>query len=50
MYDQVDDSICNTANLFVVYKQIKRLENKSLCQESTLKPKARDSPWTIPAD
>lgn len=30
MYDQIDDSIWNTGNLFVAYQQIKRLENKSL--------------------
>lgn len=43
MYDQMHYSIWNIGTLFVVYQQIKRLGNKSLCQESTFKPKTRTS-------
>lgn len=50
MHDQIVDGIWNIGNLFVVYQQIKRLANTSLCQESTFKPKTRASSWNIPAD
>lgn len=46
MYDQIDHSIWNIVNLFVVYQQIRRLGNKSLSGEK-LHPEPSQQTWDV---